>query len=176
VGRDYARTPILDRLRLKDRAYFSTDTDRSVEDILRVFSFRWEIEVAFRNTQQTLGLQDAQNGGWRRNANAPKARLRAGPNPKGQRGMCAIEHILPIAFLAYALVFLWYFQHGKPTEDVARSRRDAPWYTQKTEPSSADMLVAIRRSIWKQRLLAHPFRRRLPEKIELTLPDWALAA
>ena len=48
--------------RLRDRAYFSTDTDRSAPDILRVFSFRWEIEVAFRNTKQTLGLQDAQNG------------------------------------------------------------------------------------------------------------------
>ena len=90
--------------------------------------------------------------------------------------MRAIEHTLPIGFLAYALVLLWYFQHGKPDKDVARARREAPWYAQKAEPSFADMLVAIRRSIWKQRLTAHPSRGRLPEKIEQQLPNWALAA
>jgi SRSO17 transposase len=162
--------------RLKDRAYFSTDTHRSAEAILRVFSFRWEIEVAFRNTKQTLGLQDAQNGWWRRRAHAPKPRQRAGPNPKGQCGMNAISHTLPIGFLAYALVLLWYFQHGNPTKDVALARREAPWYAHKAEPSFADMLVAIRRSIWKQRLTAHPPQGRLPEKSELMLPSWALAA
>ncbi len=90
--------------------------------------------------------------------------------------MRAIEHTLPIGVLAYALVLLWYFQHGNPAKDVARARREAPWYAQKAEPSFADMLVAIRRSIWKQRLTAHPSPGRLPEKIELQLPDWALAA
>jgi hypothetical protein len=162
--------------RLQGRAYFSTDTERSAEDILRVFSFRWEIEVAFRNTKQTLGLQDAQNGWWRRRAHAPKPRQRAGPNPKGQCGMNAISHTLPIGFLAYALVLLWYFQSGNSALDVARARREAPWYTQKTEPSFADMLVAIRRQIWKQRLSTNPSRGRLPEKIEQQLPDWVLAA
>jgi hypothetical protein len=154
--------------RLQGRAYFSTDTERSAEDILRVFSFRWEIEVAFRNTKQTLGLQDAQNGWWRRRAHAPKPRQRAGPNPKGQCGMNAISHTLPIGFLAYALVLLWYFQSGNSALDVARARREAPWYTQKTEPSFADMLVAIRRQIWKQRLSTNPSRGRLPEKIGLS--------
>lgn len=162
--------------RLKDRAYFSTDPHRSAQDILRVFSFRWEIEVAFRNTKQTLGLQDAQNGWWRRAAHAPKARKREGPHPKGTRGMRAIEHTLPIGFLAYALVLLWYFQHGSPNKDVARARRDAPWYVKKTEPSFADMLVALRRSIWSQRLSAHPPPGRLPQQLEPQLPDWALAA
>lgn len=162
--------------RLKDRAYFSTDTHRSAEAILRVFSFRWEIEVAFRNTKQTMGLQDAQNGWWRRRTHEPKARQRPGPNPKGTRGMHAIEHTLPIGFLAYALVLLWYFHHGNPTKDVELACREAPWYVRKAEPSFADMLVAIRRSIWKQRLTAHPSRGRLPEKIEQQLPNWALAA
>jgi hypothetical protein len=162
--------------RLEDRAYFSTDTDRSVEDILRVFSFRWEIEVAFRNTKQTMGLQDAQNGWWRRLAHTPKPKQQAGPNPKDECGMRAIEHTLPIGFLAYALVVLWYFRHGEPDQDVARARSDAPWYTHKTQPSFADMLVAIRRVIWIQRLSPHPPPGRLPEKVELKLPDWALAA
>ena len=162
--------------RLQDRAYFSTDTDRSVEDILRVFSFRWEIEVAFRNTKQTLGLQDAQNGWWRRLTREPKPKQQAGPNPRGEDGMHAIEHTLPIGFLAYALVLLWYFHHGKPERDVAQARSEAPWNTHKTDPSFADMLVTIRRSIWKQRLTAHPSRKRLSEKVEDLLPRWALAA
>ncbi len=90
--------------------------------------------------------------------------------------MRAIEHTLPIGFLAYALVLLWYFQHGNPATDVARARREAPWYAQKAEPSFADMLVAIRRSIWQQRLTAHPSRGRLSEKVEPFLQSWALAA
>ena len=162
--------------RIDDRAYFSTDTERSAEDLLRLFSYRWEIEVAFRNTKQTLGLQDPQNGWWRRPAGSPTPRKRPGPNPKGERGMRAIEHTLPLGFLAYALVILWYFRHGKPAHDVERVRRAAPWYVQKDEPSFADMLVAIRREIWRQRLSAHPPRGRLPEKRDSPLPDWALAA
>ena len=90
--------------------------------------------------------------------------------------MRAIEHTLPLGFLAYALVILWYFRHGKPAKDVERVRRAAPWYVQKDEPSFADMLVAIRREIWRQRLSAHPPRGRLPEKRDSPLPDWALAA
>lgn len=162
--------------RFKDRTYFSTDTDRSAEEILGVFSFRWEIEVAFRNTKQTMGLQDAQNGWWRRLAHDPKPRQHAGPNPKGQRGMRAIEHTLPIGFLAYALVVLWYFENGNPKQDVAKARSNAPWYTSKVHPSFADMLVAIRRAIWEQRLSTQPSPQRLPGKVEVLLPDWLLAA
>jgi len=163
--------------RFKDRSYFSTDTDRSAEAILEVFSFRWEIEVAFRNTKQTLGLQDAQNGWWRRRERDPKPKKqRPGPHPKAQRGMLAIEHTLPIGFLAYAIVILWYFENGNPKQDVAKARSQAPWYKNKTQPSFADMLVATRRSIWQERLLTNPSPKGLTEKVEAHLPNWMLAA
>jgi hypothetical protein len=162
--------------RLADRAYFCTDAQRTVEDVICTYAMRWEIEVAFRNTKQTLGLQDAQNGWWRRPSGTRRPRKRAGPNPKGVRGQRAAEHTLPFAFSAYAIVLLWYFQCGAPARDVDRSRREAPWYAHKAEPSFADMLVGFRRAIWRRRLSLLPQSKLDPAKSHPLLAGWMLAA
>jgi len=162
--------------RLDDRAYFSTDIRRSAKDVLRTYAWRWEIEVAFRNTKQTIGLQDAQNGWWRSAAGTPKRKKRPGPNPKGTRGQPAVEHTLPFAFVAYAFVLIWYFEHGTPSRDVRRARDEAPWYGHKATPSFADMLVAFRREVWKCRLSGIAGQRTdVPENHPM-LAGWALAA
>ena len=58
--------------RLKDGAYFSTKLDASVEDVLAQYARRWELECAFRNAKQVMGLEDPQNGWWRRKNGKPK--------------------------------------------------------------------------------------------------------
>ena len=52
--------------RLESRAYFCTNPSIYVEDILINYARRWTLEVAFRNAKQAMGLQDPQNGWWRR--------------------------------------------------------------------------------------------------------------
>ena len=161
---------------INDRAFFSTDYAQPAQAILAEFSRRWEIEVAFRNIKQSMGVQDPQNGWWRRKSESRKPKRKAGPNPRGHRGEKAINHTLAMAFAAYAIVVVWYLKHGKQEEDVARVRSEAPWYRHKETPSFNDMLAAVRRELWVARLSRNPLLRPLAKKIRKLLPHWLLAA
>ena len=161
---------------IKDRAYFTTDASTTSTEVLVQFARRWEIEVAFRNAKQVMGLEDPQNGWWRREAREPKPRKKTGPNPRGRRGEKAINHTLALAFAAYALVVIWYFHHGDRFRDVEEVRRDAPWYLHKSHPSFLDMIAAVRREIWAARFSAHPAFKRVSQKIRELLPQWLMAA
>ena len=162
--------------RLGDRAFFSTMDESSASDILVQYARRWEIEVAFRNTKQAMGLEHPQNGWWRRKAGCPRPKKRPGPNPRGQKGEIAVNHTLILVFTAYALVVLWYLEHGNSEADVARVRNEAPWYRHKQTPSFNDMLAALRRHIRITRLSRHPLLKRVHHKIANLLPQWLLAA
>ena len=162
--------------RIDDRAYFSTDADRLIAQTLEQFAKRWEIEVAFRNAKQSLGLEDPQNGWWRRKSDSPRPKKVAGPNPKGRRGEKAVDHTLAIAFVTYALVVVWYLKHGDVAEDIAQVKKEAPWYLHKQTPSFSDMLAAVRREIWAARFSAHPVFKWVSEKTRELLPNWMLAA
>lgn len=161
---------------LRDGAFFSTQEQSSVSDILIQFARRWEIEVAFRNTKQTMGLEDPQNGWWRRKTGSPRPKKRPGPNPRGQKGQTAVNHTLMLVFTAYAVVVLWYLEHGSREDDVARVRSEAPWYRHKQLPSFTDMLAALRRQLWIARLSRHPVLKRVCEETDNLLPQWLLAA
>ena len=162
--------------RFADRAYFSTDPNRSEEAILVQYARRWEIEVGFRNTKQALGLEDPQNGWWHRPKGSRRARKRPGPNARERVGEMAINHTLATAFAAYALSIIWYLNHGKPDQDVATVRAEAPWYRHKTRPSLNDMLAAVRRELWASRLSQHPGAIPGAAKLAATLPHWLLSA
>jgi len=162
--------------RLDDRAFFSTDYEQSAAVILVEFARRWEIEVAFRNVKQAMGVEDPQNGWWRRKSGSPKPAKKAGPNPRGHKGEKAILHTLAMTFAAYGIVVVWYLHNGNCHEDVARARREAPWYRHKERPSFIDMLAAVRRELWVARLSRNPLLRPVAEKIRDLLPHWLLAA
>jgi len=161
---------------IKDRAYFTTDASASSAELLAQFARRWEIEVAFRNAKQVMGLEDPQNGWWRRETSEPKPKKKAGPNPRGRRGETAVNHTLALAFAAYALIIIWYLQYGDRARDVEEVRRDAPWYLHKSHPSFLDMIAAVRREIWAARFSAHPDFKRVSENIRDLLPQWLMAA
>lgn len=158
------------------RAYFCTDPKRSVAAILITYAHRWDLEVAFRNAKQALGLGDPQNGWWRRKAGDRPQKKRPGPRPRGRRGEQAVLHTAPLVFAAYAVVLLWYLRHGRRESDIARARRNAPWYRHKKDPSFWDMLAALRRKLWAERVSAHALSRRVRRKAEGLFPLWLLAA
>lgn len=162
--------------RISDRAYFTTDEKLSDAEILVRFARRWEIEVAFRNGKQAMGLQDPQNGWWRRNAGTPREKKRPGPNPRGRRGEKAVNHTLALPFAAYALVVVWYLRNGKHAADIKRVRKEAPWYRHKAAPSFADMLAAVRRELWVATLSKHPLLKRVRGNVSELLPHWLLVA
>lgn len=149
------------RGRMADRAYFCTDARRAVTKILMTFARRWQLEVTFRDAKQSMGAEDARNGWWRRRrgTKAPRKK-KAGPDPRGRRGETAVRHTFPLAFVAYAIVVLWYLRRGRPQRDVVRAKNAAPWHRHKTTPSFDDMLAAVRRSLWRNRLSPGPGRKR----------------
>lgn len=159
-----------------DRAYFSTDVERTGPAILERYARRWSLEVTFRNVKQDLGLEDPRNGWWRRKHGSQRQPKKAGSEPRGDRGRRAVERTAPLIFLAHAFVIAWYLKHGKPGKDVRRARRLRPWDRKKTEPSFTDMLRAIRRTIWSQRLSRHPVLGAVFAKPGILLPMLEVAA
>jgi hypothetical protein len=159
--------------RSMDRAYFSTDAEMSAEEILARFTRRWLIEVSFRDVKQWLGAEDPQNG-WSRGKR--RGRKKPGPQARGDRGKHAVMHTVPLAFIAYAVVVLWYLREGAPKRDVDRTRKRAPWYRHKSTPAFGDMLVALRREAWATRLSEHPGKKGVLAKLRRLLPDALLAA
>jgi hypothetical protein len=159
-----------------DRAFFSTDASRPAHEILETFARRWELEVTFRNTKQSMGLEEPQNGWWRRSAGTPAPPRRPGPNPHHRRGEAAARRTAPLAFVAYAAVVVWYFKHGRRDRDVGRVRREAPWYRHKELPSFLDMLASLRRELWTSRLSRGSTLKRTRTNVWKALPQWLLAA
>lgn len=161
--------------RAEDRAYFSTDPQMSAAEILEGFARRWLIEVSFRDVKQHMGAEDPQNG-WGRCRKRRRAAKKPGPQPRGNRGRTAVLHTVPIAFIAYATVILWYLDEGDAKRAVRRAVKRAPWYRHKKTPAFADMLVALRRETWVARLSEHPGNRRVSAKLLGLLPDVLFAA
>jgi hypothetical protein len=165
------------RGRFKERAYFCTDTRLTAEEILTRFAHRWEIEVCFRNAKQLLGLDDPQNGWWRRRQGERRSARRPGAEPRGERGRHAVERTVPIGLLVQAVVIVWYLRHGDAARDVGAMQRLAPWNRRKLQPSFGDMLGALRVELWRHRLSEHPLPERVRRKLEdLIAPAWRAAA
>jgi len=162
--------------RIEDRAYFTTDTRMGLGAIARSFSLRWSQEVMHRNVKQHLGLEDPQNGWWRRAAGKRLKKKIAGPQPHRLRGRLAAERTVPFILTTYALVVLWYLDNGSYQRDVARARRWAPWYGHKHEPSFADMLASLRRHIIASWNLRDPAIHAGSEKFDDPFVEWLCSA
>ena len=164
------------RGRIEDRAYFSTEAEMSVEELAQSFSLRWTQEEMHRNVKQYLGLEDPQNGWWRRPKGQRRDKRIPGPQPHKTRGEKAVTRTVPFILTIYALVVLWYFGEGTVRKDVERARRRAPWYREKTEPSFGDMLAALRRHLWSERNFSAPSNEQGSSKINTSILDWLCAA
>ncbi|MDJ0765886.1 MAG: transposase [Myxococcota bacterium] len=157
--------------RIEDRAYFSTDAEMTSKEIAQYFSLRWTQEEMHRNVKQHLGLEDPQNGWWRRPRGKRKNKKIPGPKPHAVRGEKAVIRTAPFILTVYALVVLWYLGKGSWQEDVGRARRRAPWYRQKREPAFGDMLAALRRHLWTEQNISAPSTEQGSAKINDSLLD-----
>ena len=151
--------------RWQDRAYFCTDAKRSPELIFARYAHRWLLEVTFQAAKQLLGLEEPRNGWWRRDSNQPVANKKAGPNPCGDIGRKAVERTVPFIFVAYGVVAIWFLKHGKPQDVAERQRTAKPWYGLKREPAYGDMVAALRRALWGQRINHYPTLR--PHRVKI---------
>jgi hypothetical protein len=134
-------------------ALVTTDLTSSAADLIARYAMRWSVEVTFFDCRQILGVGQARN-----------------------RAPLAVERTFAFGMYVYSLVVLWYAINGHRPEIVTQRRVNAPWYLDKTDPSFADMLTALRHTIIAARLM--PVRPAQPTHAEIRQVQraWALAA
>jgi len=111
----------------KDDFFFTTDVRMSAAEVLSCFSDRWAIEDTFKQTKQSLGVQQ------------PQTYKDKGP-----------ERAAALGLWLYSMVWLWYLNQ----KSGQRYYLVQPWYRQKATPSFADALSCLRRELWRERIKA----------------------
>jgi hypothetical protein len=136
-----------------DLALVTTDLTTTPQEIIARYAAHWSIEVTFFDVKNILGVGQARN-----------------------RVTQAVERTVPFGLFCHSLLILWYTRHGHPTTDTAHRRASAPWYSSKTEPSTLDMLTALRHQIIAARFLPSPHRPATTQEILEVQQAWTLAA
>lgn len=132
---------------------FTTDLAAPAEQIITRYAARWSIEVAIETAKGPMGVGQARN-----------------------RVELAVQRTVPFGMLTMSLVYCWYTRYGHHPDDVTARRAAAPWYTTKTEPSFADMLATLRRTIIAARFLPECPAQPTLEQITAVHRAWASAA
>ena len=110
----------------RDDYFFTTDVKMKIADVLGAYADRWAIEDTFQNAKQHLGAEQLQT--W----------ARKGP-----------ERAAALGLWLYSMVWFWFCQQPA----AKRTFRIWPWYVNKTTPSFADALRALRKVLWRQRII-----------------------
>ncbi|SBW21993.1 transposase, IS4 [Candidatus Protofrankia californiensis] len=110
------------RIGTYDLALVTTDPDATPAGTVERYAARWSIEVAIEDAKQIFGVGQARN-----------------------RLQHAVERTIPFGLTCQTLTTLWYATAGHDPADVTDHRTRAPWYTTKTDPSTADMISKLRR-------------------------------
>jgi len=121
-----------------DLALVTTEQDPDIARVIERYAARWSIEVAIEDAKQLFGTGQARN-----------------------RTAAAVERTIPFMLACQAIAVCWYATAGHHPTDTKARRLNAPWYTAKTEPSTADMTAKLRRVI-----IAAKFKRLHPDQPE----------
>jgi hypothetical protein len=134
-------------------ALVTTDLNVTGADLVARYAARCSIEVTFFDTRQTLGVGQARN-----------------------RTAQAVTRTWAFSMYVYTLVVLWYALHGHRSGIVADRRIHAPWYPSKTDPSFADLLTALRRTLIAARFTGSRPAQPTNAEIRQVQRAWALTA
>jgi hypothetical protein len=107
-----------------DIALVTTEKTPDIAAVTERYAARWAIEVAIEDAKQLFGTGQARN-----------------------RTAAAVERTIPFMLACQAITVCWYATAGHHAADAEARRLDAPWYTTKTEPSTAGMTAKLRRVI-----------------------------
>lgn len=107
-----------------DIALVTTEKNPDIARVIERYAARWAIEVAIEDAKQLFGTGQARN-----------------------RTAAAVERTVPFMLACQAIAVCWYATAGHHPADAEARRLAAPWYTSKSEPSTADMTARLRRVI-----------------------------
>jgi hypothetical protein len=138
---------------LESAFFFSSDPEMAAARIVEYYSRRWNIEVTFEESRALLGLETTRH--WCRQS---------------------VLRVTPILLgLFSAVVLIW---KELPQECQQLIVSGTPCYS-KSSVTFADVLGAVRRVLWEQALLEHPYKSeclsQLPENLRRTIL-WHLSA
>ena len=136
-----------------DLALVTTDPDAGPAAVIERYAARWSIEVAIEDARQVFGTGQARN-----------------------RAAHAVERTVPFQLACQAVATAWYATTGHHPADVEDHRARAPWYTTKSQPSTADMLAKLRRVLIAARFRASHPGQPTPEEIHALRLAWEDAA
>jgi hypothetical protein len=125
-----------------DIALVATEKNPEITRVIERYAARWAIEVAIEDAKQLFGTGQARN-----------------------RTARAVGRTVPFMLACQAIAVTWYATAGHSPADTAARRANAPWYTAKTEPSTADMTAKLRRVIIAARF--KPLRPEQPKPEEI---------
>ena len=109
-----------------DDYWVCSDVNLPAQEVVSAYTGRWSIEDTFRATKQHLGIQHPQS--W---------------------ATAAPERAASLGFILYSLVWWWFL--GLP--DRRHHVTAPPWYANKCNPSFQDALAALRRDLWRNRII-----------------------
>jgi len=132
-----------------DLALVTTETNPEIAAVIERYAARWAIEVAIEDAKQLFGTGQARN-----------------------RTARAVERTVPFMLACQALAVCWYATAGHHPADATARRLHAPWYTSKTEPSTADMTAKLRRVIIAAKFKASRPDQPQPEEIHAIRLAW----
>ena len=132
-----------------DLALVTTDTAASAAQVIERYAARWSIEVAIEDARQVFGAGQARN-----------------------RTARAVDRTVPFQLACQAVAVTWYATAGHHPADVDGHRARAPWYTSKTQPSTADMAGKLRRVLIAARFRASRPDQPTPEEIHAIRLAW----
>jgi hypothetical protein len=113
----------------------------------------WTTLVAAGTTRQILGVGQGRN-----------------------RTAQAVTRTWAFGMYVYTMVVIWYAVSGHRSQIVADRRIHAPWYLSKTDPSFADMLTALRRTLIAARFMGSRPAQPTNAEIRRVQRAWELAA
>lgn len=122
----------------RDDFFFTTDLKLTPAEVIGGFAGRWSIEDTFKNTKQSLGSEEPQT--WK--AQGP-------------------ERAAVISLWLYSVVWAWYIRYGYRKISLPMM----PWYSAKTHPSFQDALAALRRVLWRKRIIVMFGNHTVPARI-----------
>jgi hypothetical protein len=132
-----------------DDFFCTSDAQASAKHVVEAYAGRWSIEDTFKNTKQSLGGETPQS--WKKH----------GP-----------ERVATVSFCLYSLVWLWYLQ----TQGMKQTWKIVPWYTNKQTASFTDALTALRKALWRDRIISTIGKAPINHKIISTVLDFVAVA
>jgi hypothetical protein len=132
-----------------DIALVTTEKDPHIARVIGRYAARWAVEVAIEDAKPLFGSGQARN-----------------------RTAAAVKRTIPFMLACQALAVCWYATAGHHPADAEARRQAAPWYTSKTEPSTADMTAKLRRVIIAARFKRLYADQPEPAEIHAIRPAW----